>query len=152
MLTAWDAVSTLDRMFDDVMGSTFGAATNSKTFNPSVDVRANESEVVFICDVPGVKQDDLEVTVDNQVLTLKGTRKFESKDDEQVMLGRAYGSFQRAFTLPDYLDDANLDAHLADGVLTIRIPKHAKAKPRKIPIGNGASAKRLQESGGGEDR
>jgi len=145
MLTAWDAVSTLDRMFDDVMGSTFGAATNSQTFEPTIDVRANENEVVFICDVPGLKQDDLEVTVENHVLTLKGARKFEGRDDEQVMLGRAYGSFERAFTLPDDLDDANLDAHLADGVLTIRIPKHAKAKPRKIQIGNPSSSKQLKE-------
>lgn len=145
MLTAWDAVSTLDRMLDDVMGSTFGAATNQQAFDPSLDVRANDNELVFICDVPGVKQEDLEVTVENHVLTLKGTRRFESKDDEQVMLGRAYGSFKRSFTLPDYADDANLDAHLADGVLTIRIPKHAQAKPRKIQIGNGASSKQLKE-------
>jgi HSP20 family protein len=145
MLTAWDAVSTLDRMLDDVMGSTFGTATNPQAFDPSIDVRANENELVFICDVPGVTQEDLEVTVENHVLTLKGTRRFEGKDDEQVMLGRAYGSFKRAFTLPDYVDDANLDAHLGDGVLTIRIPKHAKAKPRKIQIGNGSSSKQLKE-------
>jgi HSP20 family protein len=145
MLRAWDAVSTLDRMFDDVMGFTFGTATNSQAFEPSVDVRANEDEVVFVCDVPGVKQEDLEVTVDNQVLTLKGTRRFESKEGEQVMLGRAYGAFERAFTLPDYLDDGNLDAHLADGVLTIRIPKLAQAKPRRIPIGSGPSSKQLKE-------
>jgi HSP20 family protein len=145
MLTAWDAVSTLDRMFDDVMGSTFGAATNSQAFDPSIDVRATENEMVFICDVPGVKEQDLEVTIENHVLTLKGTRRFESKDEEQVVLGRAYGSFKRAFTLPDYLDDSNLDAHLADGVLTIRIPKHAQAKPRKIQIGTGSSSKQLKE-------
>jgi HSP20 family protein len=145
MLTAWDAVSTLDRLFDDVMGSTFGTATNSQAFDPSIDVRANENEMVFICDVPGVKKEDLEVTLENHVLTLKGTRKFESREDEQVMLGRAYGAFKRAFTLPDYLDDTNLDAHLADGVLTIRIPKYAQAKPRKIQIGTGSSSKQLKE-------
>lgn len=146
MLTAWDAVSTLDRVFDDVMGSTFGAATNSKSFDPSIDVRAKENEMVFVCDVPGVKLQDLEVTVENRVLTLKGTRRFESgNEDEQVTLGRAYGSLKRSFTLPDYLDDANLDAHLAGGVLTIRIPKHVKARPRKIEIGNGSSSKQLGE-------
>jgi HSP20 family protein len=145
MLTAWDAVSTLDRMLDDVMGSTFGAATNQQAFDPAIDVRANDDEVVFVCDVPGVKQEDLEVTVENHILTLKGTRRFESKENERVTLGRAYGSFKRSFSLPDYVDDANLDAHLADGVLTIRIPKHAKAKPRKIQIGNGSNSKQLKE-------
>lgn len=145
MLTAWDAVSTLDRMFDDVMGSMVGTATSPRPFDPTIDVRANDNEIVFVCDVPGVKQEDLEVTIENHVLSIKGTRRFESKDNEQVMLGRAYGQFNRAYTLPDYVDDANLTANLADGVLTIRIPKHPKAKPRKIQIGNGTESKQLKE-------
>jgi HSP20 family protein len=145
MLSTWDAVSTLDRMFDDVMGSMLGTATNARTFDPSIDVRFSESEVFFVCDAPGVKQEDLEVTVENHVLTIKGARKFDSREGEQVMLGRAYGSFTRAYSLPDYLDDANLSADLADGVLTIRIPKHAQAKPRKIQISNGSTAKQLKE-------
>lgn len=145
MLSRWDAVTTLDRVFDDVMGSMLGTATSPRTFDPSIDVRVNENEVVFVCDVPGVKQDDSEVTLENHVLTIKGTRKFESKSDEQVMLGRAYGSFTRAFTLPDYVDDANLAANLAEGVLTIRIPKQPKAKPRKIQIGNGHDSRQLEE-------
>ena len=145
MLTRWDAVSTLDRMVDDVMGSMLGTATSPRTFDPAIDVRVNDNEVVFVCDVPGVKQEDLEVTLENHVLTVKGTRKFESNRDEQVMLGRAYGSFSRAFTLPDYVDDANLAANLAGGVLTIRIPKQAKAKPRKIEIGNGHDSKQPTE-------
>ncbi len=145
MLTAWDAVSTLDRMLDDVMGSAFGTATNLRSFEPSIDVRANENEVVFLCDVPGVKLEDLDVTVENQVLTIKGTRKFERNEHEQVVLGRAYGSFSRSFTLPDHLDDSNLSASLADGVLTISIPKHPKAKPRKIQIGAGSDTKQLKE-------
>jgi len=139
MLTKWDAVATLDRMFDDVMGSTLGTATSNRTFNPSIDVRTSEKDVVFACDVPGVKEEELEVTLENHVLTIKGTRKFESKEDEQVVLGRAYGSFSRAYTLPSSLDDENLTAQLANGVLTIRIPRQPKARPRKIQIGNGSS-------------
>ena len=145
MLSTWDAVSTLDRILDDVMGSTLGTATNARSFEPSIDVRSTESEVVFQCDAPGVKQDDLEVTVENHVLTIKGARRFETTEGEQVMLGRAYGTFTRAFSLPDYLDDSNMTANLADGVLTIRIPKHAQAKPRKIQISNGSAAKQLKE-------
>ena len=146
MLATWDAVSTLDRMFDDVMGSMLGTATSVRTFDPSIDVRSNDSEVVFVCDAPGVKPEDLEITVENHVLTIKGARKFESKEGEHVMMGRAYGSFTRAYSLPAYLDDANLSANLADGVLTIRIPKQEQAKPRRIPIGKGApAAKQLTE-------
>jgi HSP20 family molecular chaperone IbpA len=95
MLTRWDAVSTLDRMFDDVMGSMLGTATSTRTFDPSIDVHASDDEIVFVCDVPGIKQDDLEVTLENHVLTIKGTRRFDGKENEQVMLGRAYGSFNR---------------------------------------------------------
>jgi HSP20 family protein len=149
MLTTWDAVSTLDRMFDDVMGSAFGAATNPRTFDPAIDVRASETEVAFVCDVPGIKQEDLEITLQNHVLTIKGTRKFESKDHEQVVLGRAYGSFTRAFTLADSLDEEKLSARLADGVLTVRIPRHPKAKPRKIEIGIGSDSKQLTEHSDG---
>ncbi len=145
MMTTWDAVSTLDRMLDDVMGSAYGTATNARTFEPAIDVRASESEVVFHCDVPGVKEADLDVSLENRVLTIKGTRKFDGSANEQVLLGRSYGPFSRAFTLPDTVDEEKLTANLADGVLTIRIPKIPKAKPRKIQIGSGAQPKQLDE-------
>ncbi|HEX6272996.1 MAG TPA: Hsp20/alpha crystallin family protein [Polyangiaceae bacterium] len=145
MLNAWNAVSTLDRMFDDVMGSAFGTATSNRTFNPAIDVRASDTEVVLVCDVPGVRQEDLEITLTNHVLTIQGTRKFDSGETQRVMLGRAYGSFNRSFTLPDALDEEKLTAELADGVLTVRIPKLPKAQPRKIQIGIGSDTKQLKE-------
>jgi HSP20 family protein len=141
MLTRWD--STFDRIFDDVMGSAFGTATSARAFEPAIDVRTSESDVTFVCDVPGLKQEDLEVTLEGHVLTIKGTRRFEAREHEQVMLGRAYGAFQRAFTIPDSLDGENLSASLQDGVLTVVLPKHARAKPRKIEIGTGSGAKKL---------
>jgi HSP20 family protein len=143
MYTAWNAVSTLDRIFDDVMGSAFGTATSARTFNPSIDIRSNENEVLVILDVPGVKSDDLDVSVENRTLTVKGSRAFDGKENEQVMLGRPYGAFTRTFTLPDTLDGANLSADLAEGVLTVRIPKLAQAKSRRIPIGGGSEPKKL---------
>lgn len=134
MLTAWDAVPALDRMFDDVMGSIRGAATSTRSFEPAIDVRANDDALVFVCDVPGVKSEDLEVTLEEHVLTIRGSRRYDSQGGEHVVLGRAYGAFERSFTLPDYLDDQNLEAKLEDGVLTLRVPKLPKAKPRKIQI------------------
>jgi HSP20 family protein len=145
MLSAWSAVSTLDRMVDDVMGSAFGTATSNRTFNPAIDVRASDSEVALVCDVPGVRQEDLEITLANRVLTIKGTRRFESKETEQVMLGRSYGSFSRSYTLPEALDEEKLAAELAGGVLTVRIPKLPKAQPRKIQIGVASDTKQLNE-------
>jgi len=135
MLTTWDAVSTLDRMFDDMMGSALGAATNSRTFNPEIDIRSTEEDLVFVCDVPGLKQEDLDVTLHEHVLTIKGARKLESAPGQQMLVGRSYGGFKRSYTLPSSLDEEKLSADLHDGVLTIRIPKVPKAKPFKVQIG-----------------
>lgn len=143
MFDTWDAVPTLDRMLDDVMGSMVGTALNTRTFAPQIDIRTDDELVSFVCDVPGVKEEDLEVTLENRVLTIKGTRRFERGEHERVLLGRAYGAFQRSFELPEYLDDSQLAAHLADGVLTIRIPKAARAKPKRIPV-IGGSGKQLK--------
>ncbi len=123
MLTTWDAASTLDRMFEDMVGSVREAAKNPRTFNPVIDVRMTEDALTIECDVPGVKQDALDVTLHEHVLTLKGTRE-------------GHGSFTRSFALPSALDEEKLSADLADGVLTIRIPKLPKPKPFKVQIGS----------------
>ena len=140
MLDQWNAVSTLDRVLDDVMGTMVGTATSPRSFEPAIDVRTNENEIVLLCDLPGVRREELDITLENHVLTIKGSRRFEGRERERVMLGRAYGSFARAVTLPDSIDEAKLSADLADGVLTVRLPRHENAKPRKIPIGGAATA------------
>ena len=145
MLNTWNAVATLDRMFDDVMGSAFGTATSSRSFDPAVDVRTSDTEVALAWDMPGIKQEDLEITLADHVLTVKGTRRFDSKDNERVMLGRAYGSFTRSYTLPETLDEQQLTAELVDGVLTVRIPRLPEAQPRKIPVRQGSTPKQLNQ-------
>jgi HSP20 family protein len=138
MFTPLDTVPTLDGVFDDVIGSAFGYATRTSLFTPSVDVVAKEHELVFQIDVPGVKQESLEVTLENHVLSIKGSRKYEAgPTDRQMLLGRSYGEFALQYTLPETVDGEKLAAHLADGVLTVRVPKHSKAQPRKIQIGGG---------------
>lgn len=145
MLNTWNAVATLDRMFDDVMGSAFGTATSSRNFDPAVDVRTSDTEVALAWDMPGVKREDLEITLADHVLTVKGTRRFDSKDNERVMLGRAYGSSTRSYTLPETLDEQHVTAELADGVLTVRIPRLPEAQPRKIQISQGSTPKQLNQ-------
>jgi HSP20 family protein len=139
MLTTLDAVPMLDGVLDDVMGSAFGYATKATVFTPSVDVIAKDHELVFQLDVPGVKPENLEVTLEKRVLSVKGSRKYEAgPDEQQMLLGRAYGEFSLRYTLPETADGAQLAAHLADGVLTLRVPRHPKAQPRKIQIGGGS--------------
>jgi len=134
MLNPWNALSSLDPILDDVMGAAFGTAMTARGFDLAVDVRTTENEYRFACDVPGVKSDDLDVTLDRRVLTIKGARRFEATEGEHVVLGRRYGEFTKSFELPDGAADEELRAELGDGVLTITIPKHANAKPRKIEV------------------
>lgn len=138
MNAAWSAFPMLDRLFDDVMtgvgGTAFKASSPVRSFSPDIDVRANDEEIVFTADVPGLKHDDLEITLDDGVLTIKGQRRYEGSGKEKVWLGRSYGSFSRSFTLPDTVDAERLAADLADGVLTVRVPQQPKARPRKITI------------------
>ena len=140
MLTAWDPMGVFDRVVDDVMRSAVGTATNRRPYAPDFDIRSDENRVVFQLDVPGVKESEIEITLEKGTLTVRGTRKFEQgTEKQQVLLGRAYGTFSRAFTLPENVDEDKLTARLANGVLTIELPKAQKAKPRKVTIltGNG---------------
>ncbi len=142
----------LDRLFDDVMtgvaGTALGASSPVRGFSPAFDVRANDEEIVFTADVPGIKEEDLEITLDDGVLTVKGQRRYEGNGKDKVWLGRSYGSFTRSFTLPDTVDPDRLGAELADGVLTIRVAQQPKQKPRKITIAPRTAARQLvQEQG-----
>lgn len=150
MVVTWNARRTLDRLFDDVMrdvsGTAFGTAQADRAFELPLDVRTSAEEIVFECDVPGLSRDDLEIDLEGRTLTLKGHRRYRGSENDQVMLGRRYGSFQRTFTLPELVDAEGMTASLADGVLTLRIPKRPEARPRRIPIGgsDGHEPKRLQ--------
>lgn len=147
MLTAWNAFPMFDRLFDDVMNGVTGAALGSveteAAYSPAIDVRANADEIVFVCDVPGLKHEDLEVSTESGTLTIKGQRRYEGSEKDRVWLGRRYGSFKKSFTLPDHVDAENMTADLADGVLTIRVPKKPQARPRVITIGT--SHKQLEK-------
>ena len=145
MITLWNATPAFDRVFDDVMRSAFGGYGTVTQFTPAVDVRSQEEAIVFHVDVPGVKRDDLTVTLEHRRLTIKGARKLSASEREQMSLGRAYGEFELAYTLPESIDSEALSADLMDGVLTIRVGKQAKAQPRRIQIGSGSEHEQLTE-------
>ena len=146
MITMWDAAPTFDLVFDDVMRSAFGGYGTARSFTPAVDIRVADDAIVFCVDVPGVKRDDITVTLEHHNLTVQGTRKLEVSDRERMSLGRTYGEFSLSYTLPDTIDGDNLSADLTDGVLTIRVPKQPSAQPRRIEIaGARESNKQLTE-------
>jgi HSP20 family protein len=109
-----------------------------QVFAPSVEVRENKDEFVFCADLPGVKKDDLDVSVTGNRLTISGKRESDVTDQDEAdryyAYERSYGTFSRSFTLPEGADLENLDAQLKDGVLRIGIPKRPEVQTKKIDI------------------
>jgi HSP20 family protein len=116
-------------------GSTESLATGS--FVPAVDVYEDAQKVVVKIEVPGVKQEDLDVRLENQTLTVKGERKFDAEEKEENFhrIERRYGSFVRSFTVPQTVDTDSIAANYDAGVLTVSLNKKAEAKPKQVKIG-----------------
>ena len=105
-------------------------------FAPSFDVKENKDGYVFRADLPGVKEEDLEIALTGNRLTISGKREQEKREQGETYYAteRSYGSFSRAFTLPDGTDGENVKAELKNGVLQVTVPKKPEVQPRKITI------------------
>jgi HSP20 family protein len=106
-------------------------------FAPSFDVKENKEGYVFRADLPGVREDDLEISLTGNRLAISGKREQEKHEqgDTYYATERSYGSFSRAFTLPDGTDADSVKAELKNGVLQVIVPKKPEVQPRKITIG-----------------
>jgi HSP20 family protein len=125
-------VDRLNRMFNEFYNEGFG-----RGWVPAVDVyETDDREVVIKAEVPDLKREDINVTFENNVLTLKGERKVEdvTKRDNFQRMERRYGSFSRSFTLPATVDATRISASYKDGVLTVRLPQREEAKPKQIAV------------------
>jgi HSP20 family protein len=143
MMTTWGAIPTLDRVFDEAFRSALRTRGDRSTFPVAADISEKKEEYTFQLDVPGVKIDDVEITLENRVLAIKGVRRLERGQNEKVTWGRPHGRFAVSYVLPVGIEGENPTADLADGVLTVRVPKQPKVQPRRIPIGSGADPKHL---------
>lgn len=123
---------------DGRTGSAESDGSNIVTSNwtPAVDIKEEEQRFVLQADIPGVDPKDIDVTMDNGVLTIKGERKHESEEQANgyKRVERSYGSFYRRFSLPDSADAEGITAKGKDGVLEVVIPKLEKVQPRKITV------------------
>ena len=126
----------MDRLFEDTFHRSEGSDIFQGAWAPSVDVYESESALVMEAELPGVQKNDVKVTVENGVLTLKGERKFdkETKEENYHRIERSYGSFSRSFTLPTAVDPSKIEATQKDGVLKVVIPKKPEAKPQEIEV------------------
>jgi len=125
-------VDRLNHMFSNFYGEGF-----TRGWVPAVDIyEGNDHELVIKAELPDMKREDITVTFENSVLTLKGERKTEEIARERFQrLERFHGTFTRSFTLPATVDAANISATYKDGVLTVRLPQRAEAKPKQIVVG-----------------
>jgi len=127
----------MNRLFDDA-GRTWRndepAATTS--WSPSVDIFETEGEIVVKAELPGMERKDIALHLENNVLTLRGERKFEkeTKNENYHRIERSYGNFSRSFSIPATVDEEKIRADYKDGVLKIVLPKKEQAKPKQIKI------------------
>jgi HSP20 family protein len=115
------------------------AATTLSDWHPRVDIAETENSYEIQADIPGVRKEDLKVSVDNGVLTVQGDRQQEKKEDNARMhrVERFYGHFSRSFTLPEDADTAALTANASEGQLTVSVPRKGPApssEPMQVPV------------------
>ncbi len=127
-----------DEAFNDFVSPADDATGTVETdWMPAVDIREDTDSLLFIAEVPGMSRDQIEITLENQVLTLRGERKFE-RDEEHGRfhrVERAYGSFSRSIQLPGNVDTGSAKATFEDGILQIRLSKSEEARQRTLEIG-----------------
>ncbi len=124
----------LQRMFRQVFGDT--DASLAGAFSPSLDVEESDEAFTLHIEIPGVKPEEVEVSIEENVLTIAGQRAFYSdkQTDGFRRIERRFGRFHRAVRLPDRVDPDKVDAAYKDGLLTVTVPKSESAKPRRIQI------------------
>ncbi|MBI3668337.1 MAG: Hsp20/alpha crystallin family protein [Acidobacteria bacterium] len=148
-ITRWDpfrGLSTfqeqMNRLFEDAFFRGRPDESALTTWAPAVDIYETEHELVVKADLPDLNEKDLDVRIENNVLTIRGERKFEKSvsEDNYLRVERLYGSFSRSFSLANTVNTEAIKAEYRNGVLTLHIPKHEEAKPKQVKVsvsGNG---------------
>jgi len=147
-LSRWEpfrGASTLqeqvNRLFNDVLDRS-SEESSLTSWAPAVDIYETAQELVVKADLPDVDAKDLDIRVENNILTIRGDRKFEKKvaEENYLRVERAYGAFSRSFSLANTVNSEAIKADYQDGVLTLTIPKREEAKPKQIKVNVGTPA------------
>jgi HSP20 family protein len=139
----------VNRLFDDSLrGITGGTATGAATMlSPSIDVIETDDGLEVTAELPGVAQDDIDLRLDGDLLTISGEKRKERKDEQSRFVERSYGKFTRSFTLPFTPDPDKAEADCDKGVLTIKLPKGAEQERSKRISIRGSSGKTIEAKG-----
>lgn len=132
----------LNQRFGPLERFAIGAELTATNFVPAVDVYEDEHSITLTAELPGINEKDVEISLENGVLTISGERKMENeeKQDNFHRIERSYGRFTRSFTLPPTVDNENVKAEFNNGVLKITLAKREEAKPKQIKIESGQAA------------
>jgi HSP20 family protein len=150
----------VNRLFSNNLSLSFGEEGIARgAWNPNVDIYENKDQIVLEAELPGMKREDFDLTIENSVITLRGERHFEKKDetDNYHRVERSYGSFTRSFTLPQTVSGEGVKAEYRDGVLRVTLPKREETKARRIEIsgeqaGKGKTIEAKAEVAAGGDK
>jgi HSP20 family protein len=138
----------INRLLGDALDRT-GQESNLTAWAPAVDIYETEHELVVKADLPDVDPKDLDIRVENNILSIRGERKFEKvNEDNYLRVERAYGSFSRSFALANTVNPDGIKADYQNGVLTLVIPKREEAKPKQIKVNVGTPAVAAAAAGG----
>ena len=126
----------MDRLMTDLMGPWAEGNSLAANWLPPVDVFEGKDALKIVAELPGVKPEDVKISLENRTLTLRGEKKQVAEETTEKVhrYERAYGSFERTFTLPGTVNPEQIQATYAEGLLTIVLPKAEQAKPREIPV------------------
>lgn len=138
--------------FDDLMSTPFGRMGSSMRV-PDTDVIERENEIEVVCELPGLTRDEVELSLENNILTISGEKREQHEDGQKGetyhLSERRWGRFSRSFVLPREVDQERIDATFEDGVLTVTIPKSEKARRRRIDI-HGSDGHRIESGSSGQ--
>jgi HSP20 family protein len=125
----------------DPFRSDWSGLAQTSDFAPRFDVKETKDAYVIRADMPGVRDDEVEISLSGNLLTVTGKREDEhrAEGDQYYAVERGFGAFARTFSLPDSVDAEHVSAELKNGVLTLRVPKKPDAQPKRIEIGKGGS-------------
>jgi HSP20 family protein len=127
----------MDRLFDHSFGPVFRTHGSFGRWAPALDVYQDKDQFTVVAELPGLRKEDIEISLHNGVLTLSGERKQEKKNEEGYRSERYFGRFQRSVTLPASVDGNKVKASYQDGVLKVVLPKAEEAKPKQIEVSVG---------------
>ena len=142
-LNRWDPFTEIARLQDEMTRHLYPNERRYSGFVPPVDILEEKDAIYMKAELPGVKPDEVQLHVENNILTISGERKFdkEEKKEGYHRIERSYGTFTRSFALPNNVQGDQVTANMADGVLTVKVPKKAEVQPKRIAVTSGPPVK-----------